>query len=161
VYIYIICVYICEPTCVWIYIYIYIWIYIYVFVRLHVCVCMYIRIYTYMFVRRFLPHCFHFRMSQISCLHSICFFFIVQVYFLYNLVDSNTLQHTATHCNTLQHTATHCNAHQHTFHRLFSLMYKSTFCILLEAAVFPVSSSFTLSHSLSSNIEKVENIGIW
>jgi len=29
-------------------------------------------------------------------------------------LESDTLQHTATHCNTLQHTATHCNTLQHT-----------------------------------------------
>ena len=146
---------VCEYT----YIYIYEYISMYLCACVCVCVCVYEYIHTCLCADSF--HTVSFPMSQISCLHSICFFFIVQVYFLYNLVDSNTLQHTATHCNTLQHTATHCNAHQHTFHRLFSLMYKSTFCILLEAAVFPVSSSFTLSHSLSSNIEKVENIGIW
>jgi len=122
---------------------------------------MYIRIYTYIFVRRFLPHCLISGCHRYLVYIQLALFFIVQVYFLYNLVNSNTLQHTTRHCNTLQHTATHCNTPQHTFHRLLSLMYKSTFCILLEGAVFPVSSSFTLSHShlQTSKKSKISGFG--
>ena len=40
--------------------------------------------------------------------------------YLLHKVDSNTQQHTATHCNTLQHTTTHCNTLQPTAKHLNS-----------------------------------------
>ena len=63
---------------------------------------------------------------------------------VYRNMESNSLQHTATHCNTLQHTATRCNILQHTTTHCNTLQHAVSHCITLQRTA---THCITLQHT--------------